>query len=312
MKDAGFKGVLGPRDVGHLFESAGVELSSGIDESDARQIGRRLTADAVLYGHGSKFVMKSKSVATDNPEVLVGIDLYLLDVGSNSVNWVYSTRLYSTVKNYIVDLSKLSLDASRTLLASGSVIPVTSEAECWDKQKIALNLSGVKIAPKVAKKSAVASKVQPKAVSSLGNKKATTAPRLAKTKPIAKPAKKVAVKRLAPLKPTVLRKLFDGRSSRLAGSAVAAVVSLGKKLNSYPKTAKFVFEGHVDATANNSGDFWVSAQQAGKLRDEVVKRYPNLKGRIEIAAKGGKSPLVPNINKRSRQRNHRIEIRSAR
>ena len=96
-------------------------------------------------------------------------------------------------------------------------------------------------------------------------------------------------------KPLVVRKVFDGRSSRINTSANANVSDLGKALSAFPASSKFVFEGHVDATANNSGDFWVSAQQTGKLRDEVIRQNPSLKDRIEISAKGGKSPLVPNI-----------------
>ncbi len=105
-----------------------------------------------------------------------------------------------------------------------------------------------------------------------------------------------------------MRGLYKERGLERLPGTEGQIVALGRAMATYDPRAQFLFEGHVDASARSSADFWLAAQRASRVREWVVEKYPGLKGRIRVTAKGGTEPAVPNINQTSRERNRRIEI----
>jgi len=219
LMNSGFRATLGPRDVKGLFESVGLQLPLNINQNSALHIGRKLEADGVLYGHISKYPLQDKLAPTKNPDLWLGIDLYLVDIKERSIVWIYSTRIYTSKKNYLNDLSKLSGDISQTLLATSGELMVVNKSQCWDRPKIALNLSrggDLSVKTKVNLKSKKAGR----------RKQATKKASLPTKKVILKGKAKSFYATLVKNKPVTLKKLFTGRKDQWNPKQVSVLSSL--------------------------------------------------------------------------------------
>lgn len=299
----GLEGTIGPRDSEALFEMAGLQTPTNFNQKQAVKIGKLFNAEAILYGSFMKLPMVS-SAPTKDVELLLGVDLYLVDLISNSITWIYTTRFYSREQQYLTELAKLASEISQSLLASGRDLRVNSKHSCWDKNKI---ITGLRLEAASFAKTPTAEVTAPVAA-----KPTTPEP----GKPV-KPAVVVPqlagdagvyLKQLSGGETLQLQGMYDGRSTILLEKSKSKVEALGKAMMALPPKTQFMLEGHVDESDNGADDFWVSAQQASKIRDSLTGSFPGLSGRLQISSKGGNNPIMPNINQKSREKNRRIQV----
>jgi outer membrane protein OmpA-like peptidoglycan-associated protein len=132
----------------------------------------------------------------------------------------------------------------------------------------------------------------------------------APTAPSATPAKPaLAAVALSPadLKAIARAIRFEAGSSRIDAASRAAVEKLAAGLEAAPELRVQV-AGHTADHGDRDKDVRLSKKRADAVRDLLVKRgiAPD---RIETAGFGPDKPLVPNVTRRGRERNERLEIR---
>jgi outer membrane protein OmpA-like peptidoglycan-associated protein len=101
---------------------------------------------------------------------------------------------------------------------------------------------------------------------------------------------------------------FNGRTSNLSKKGLLFLSRLAKVLMLIGPGYKSVFESHVDATDNLKEDMALSLSRVSKIKRFLLRYSFFTSDTVEIKAKGGQVPLIPNVNKRSRMRNRRIEL----
>ncbi len=292
LVNAGARATLAPRDVLLFFKQAKLELPEIMSMEDAFYYGGLFHADSVIFGHVAKLALADDVNNPKNPAMLMGVDLYLLNVKENNVTWVYSSRFYTSKESYVTDLSKFSKDISKTLLANYVGKGSASGKSCWDEAEIVANLRAV-------------DKWQPSSQAEAASASSKVAPQ--PQVQLSKGAERIYQSLLAK-KVVKLGGLFKGRSSRLLEARKMQLRIIGEAMAALPASSQFMIEGHIDATDDSNNDFWISAQQINKVRELLHSDFNSLKGRLQIRTKAGTNPLVPNINQKSREKNRRILI----
>jgi outer membrane protein OmpA-like peptidoglycan-associated protein len=272
------------------FKAASLPLPQGIDETQALLLANAFSAQAVIYGTFFKLPLHNARTPSENNDLLVGADLQLLETDSKSIAWLYSSRFYTSQQEYMVDLARLAKEMTANMLTRQASSTSERDRDCWDKDAIVAVLKQGIQEPEIAK--------QPQ-----------------KEKPTAQPKQSELIgqaaaffKRLQGGGELTLHGLFDGRSSLLTTASTSSTKALVQALLAMPPQFEFVLEGHVDESKSSSDDFWVSAQQVNKLKDQLVSEHEVLGSRLHVSSKGGSQPLVPNINRKSRDRNRRIVV----
>jgi outer membrane protein OmpA-like peptidoglycan-associated protein len=305
LQNKGLEATMGPRDVDHLFDLAGVASPVGVNQQQAVKLGKIFAAQAVIYGNFNKIPMGPTNPAAPQAPYLVIADLYLLDISSNSIGWIYSSRLYTDNKSYLDDLGKLSRNITESLLANGHGVELASKSTCWDRSKIVASLNTE--IPRVVKSAepvALSTNSAPKNIETKIEAKKTSTLSAVKLSP----ASNAMFSKLSTYEALSLSSLFDQRTTIISKNQQNSFKNLSEAMMAMPLSTQFSLEGHVDDSGNSADDFWVSAQQVNKLRDLLIEAAPGLDGRIQISSKGGSTPLVPNLNQKSRSKNRRIII----
>ena len=295
---AGLKDTMGPKQVSQLFDASSRQSPRTFAYQEALQFGKIVGASGIIYGHNSKLFLRSPLAERGDQNILLGLSVYLIDVESGAVSWTYSTTVTSNEKNYLVDLAALAKEMTQAMIVTNSDIS-GAEGACWQEEDLRNRLArfygGTQSSPVPAKKVV-------KAISQTNHY-------AAKPVEFTKKSQNDYYKALLDNKRLPLQSLFRSRSTSFASYHKDLLNDLIVVLNAIPKDRSVLIEAHTDATEDFSNDFWVSAKQAEALGNFFVAKVPTLKGRIQTSSKGGKEPLVPNINKKSRQKNRRLYLK---
>ena len=100
---------------------------------------------------------------------------------------------------------------------------------------------------------------------------------------------------------------FRGRSPVLAPGSKKVLDALGEVLSAYPGI-RIKLEVHTDASGNSAVDKRVTLEQAKYLFQYLVSKFHISPNRVEYQAMGSDYPLLPNISRRNRELNRRVEI----
>ncbi len=100
---------------------------------------------------------------------------------------------------------------------------------------------------------------------------------------------------------------FRGRTTTLDDKSIAILNALGEVLKNYPGV-RLKIEVHTDASGNAAADRKLTEMQARYIFQYLVSRFNISPNRIEIQPMGSDYPLLPNISRRNRELNRRVEI----
>lgn len=100
---------------------------------------------------------------------------------------------------------------------------------------------------------------------------------------------------------------FAGRSTKLVIQSEALLHTLGELMRG-TQNLRLQVEVHTDAGRNTEADFRLTQKQATVVAKRLRKRWELPEGRLEPVGRGSGSPIQPNISRRSRETNRRVEI----
>lgn len=277
------------------------------DPEALRQLRSELGIDAVVIGSVSEYWY------TDDPEVYrdkqpsVALSVRMVDTASTRTLWrVTASRTPSSASSHIRMLTSVAADLTRDIAENlKQKLPEGGWTADPDWRKPVC-----KFEQRLARQDVPGERPQPAAtpVVSAPEKRpaATKAP-----VELNADAKKL-VERLKRGEPFVLRGVgFEYQTTDLKPSSNAALESLAQILQAWPD---LVIE--VIAHSDNAGDpdelQSLTLKQAEKIRAVLSSDYGIAPSQIVVRGRGGAEPLLPNINRRNRQINRRVEIRLVR
>ncbi|GEM_PF-4571261 len=100
---------------------------------------------------------------------------------------------------------------------------------------------------------------------------------------------------------------FIDRSSRLTPESYQTLDALGEVLVDNP-SIRLRIECHTDLSGNSALDRKVTEDQAKVLFQYLISRFNISPNRLQVIGKGSDYPLLPNISRRNRQLNRRVEV----
>lgn len=116
------------------------------------------------------------------------------------------------------------------------------------------------------------------------------------------------VNRLKRGEPFVFRGVgFEYRETTLADGSEKELEKLGNLLSAYPELVVKVIK-HTDARGDPDELRNLTERQADAIRERLVEEYGVASEQVRIEGRGGDEPLLPNINRRNRQINRRVEL----
>lgn len=121
-------------------------------------------------------------------------------------------------------------------------------------------------------------------------------------------AAKALVDRLQRGEPFVLRGVgFDFESHELTPESEAVLATVGELLRAYPDLSIAAI-AHTDNMGDPDELQSLSLKYAETIRDVLMQKQGAAAPQIVVRGRGGAEPLLPNINRRNRQINRRIEL----
>ncbi len=270
----GANGILGPREMVQLFKQVRDPLPPSIDPYWAKLIGQRLNLDAIIFGSISQIPLLRDPGAQ---ELHVNVEVYLLDLKSGEMRWAFSLKEAMPADDYVRRLSLYSEEMAESLLRGRGRKARFGKSNCWARKPVAMT-------------------------------------KLAEQKPKAEPIV-LADKELKTLNQLLDSQgyvlgadAFEGRFDRLTKGIIPFLRTLSRILQSKNVMGKRLHIGsHLDGTDNTANDLRLS-----KMRAEAIERYLTSQGinseMIMAKGFGGTKPLVPNINRRSRNLNRRTTL----
>jgi outer membrane protein OmpA-like peptidoglycan-associated protein len=268
----GARGILGPRDVDQLFRTAGETLPPTIDPYWAREIGQKLKVDGVVFGAMARIPILSSST-TAQDELQMNIDAYFMETKTGEIRWVYGVKEVAPSEAFVTRLGEHSDRMVQSLLADRTSGMPFGKADCW-------------------------AKLEPKAVD-------TPAP--APIAALTESQKKILKDLTAPNGFLLKAEVFSERSDQLSKNTIPLLRDIGAALNSPESPRRIRIAAHVDGTDDSAKDL-----QLSKSRAEAIKNYLEKLGvdasRLKAVGFGGTKPVLPNINRRSRLMNRRVEL----
>ncbi|HLG21140.1 MAG TPA: OmpA family protein [Bdellovibrionota bacterium] len=269
----GARGIVGPRDVDQLFRTAGEPLPPTIDPYWAAEIGRKLKVDGVIFGALSRIPIW-RGTKADKDELQMNIDSYYLDAKTGEIRWVYGAKEVTPGDHFVARLGQHSDMMVKSLLSQHSDRSEFGKPDCWAKPE-----------PK------------PLAVAPTP----TPVPSLTENQ------KRILKELTAPNGLLIKAEAFSERSEQLSKEAVSILRDVGAALKSPEAPTNVRIAAHVDGTEDSASDLRLSKNRAEAIKDYLEKLGVEDR-RMKAVGFGSTKPIVPNINRRSRMMNRRVEL----
>ncbi len=258
-----------------ISESTDDKLPPGPTNLQLAKYGRKLKLGAILYGN----VLDYRYRVTGNGVIVpvVSFSAKLIDTGTGRIVW---TGLASVVGGLNID----SLTSLLRKIVDGMILDIErrsgkANVRCEASKAVWALLE--KISPETGKKK------QEKSLS---------------------PEASTIYNMILTRKKFILEGLrFKGRTVTLEPGANKILDALGEVLRAYPEI-RLKIEVHTDASGNAAVDKNLTLQQAKFLFQYLITKFHISPNRIEYQSMGSDYPLLPNISRRNRELNRRVEV----
>lgn len=294
----GREGLIYPKEIRAIYKQLKVEYPDVPNSSYASKFGNSVGADSVVWGSLSFRTIVEKEGEVEVESRLISVEAFLIKSKTREVNWFYDTKKITTSEATIKTLANISSEMKYGLLRKTSSDTARDPKACFKSalaQRLATFLA-VPVRPTQRKEKeqvrADIAEVRKEKELKLNEEEMSVFNKLKKNKSL----------NLDGLK-------FDGRTQNISKDGILYLSRLVKVLMAIGKNQKFVFESHVDATNDTADDMQLSLARVRNVKSYLLK-YPFFNTDIvEIKAKGGQVPIMPNLNERSREKNRRIILK---
>ena len=294
-----------------------------MDPGQAVELGQALNADAVLIGTVTDFWYRSLD---SKPEVSMA--LRIVDVKTQKVVYVASAfyepqfisngpvLLTAAAKSVaddllgplLVNIAPRDLGTSRCGLPDSNQ-PVMAAAPA---PRVAPVVKVVEPPPPPVQSIEITEPVPSPATApvSLAIVTPEPAPKPVAAEPVMTPAVFRLIRRMDDLKNFVVDDIvfeLDKTSFAKTSGHVAFLQTLGGAMQSKPEI-RIRFESHTDGLGDPDFNRQLSEQRSVVLKQHLVAKHGIAPSRIETAGHGGDHPLLPNINRKNREANRRVEL----
>ncbi len=293
----GFKGIIYPDEINKAYKTAKSDYPETVNPSYAANIANVIGSDAAVWGNivYRKIVEGEGELKQDIR--LISVEAFLVDARSREIKWYYDSKKTAPGQSTIRKLAQISSEMKWGLLRNTSHGIERSEAVClkrnFENKLLAFLTSG-----EMQEQKRKSTDLDKKSISSikirLNDQEKKLYSRLAK-------GERITLSGLA----------FNGRTSNISKEGILYLNSLTRVLMALGKGYKFTFESHVDATDSMAGDMSLSLDRVIKVKEFLLRYSFFNSDTVEIKAMGGQIPLLPNISKRSRVKNRRVELKAS-
>jgi len=296
-------GVVERTEVQKFIEAVGLTIPKEIDLVFARQVGELLGVDAVLLGSVTEFWYRNARQKFSEEEPIVGASFKLVDVKSGEILWSssYTRTSYDILLTQRDPLNRIAQIVAENATYTLHEIPLPSgkiETPCASGWKT--------VAQKKLKLAQGSDSTGTTAITKPAPQK--TQPVKPAPPPLTDPADIALSKQLVSGKSVIMRDIkFKGNTSTLEESSLPYIDRLGRILQSRPDLTIRI-DAHTDPFGSEDECVTLTAEQANVIRNYLISKYKIEQERIQSKGFGSSIPLMPNITKRGREMNRRIEI----
>jgi len=273
----GMRGVLGPLELIELFKKANDPLPPATDPYWAREVGRKLNVDAVLFGTIAQIPV-SRRPDNEIEDMNVNIDAYLMDVKTGEIRWSFGTKEQVESAELTTLVSKRADEMTGVLLQDTGGRGVFGKRDCWSAPPLKPPVTAV-----------------------------VRTPEPATDVTLTKGQLQLLAKVTSPEGLILPATHFESRTGRLTKESIQSLRDLGVVMLSGRNPGKILIAGHLDATEDLGKDLALSKQRAEAVRMYLTKMgvAPQL---LQAVGYGGSRPVMPNMNEKSRRMNRRTEV----
>ena len=284
------EGIIYPKEIKRAYDEAGAVLPYQVDRLYAADVGKVIGCDAVVWGDLSYRAIWEGEGEAARELRLISVQAFLVIPGTGDVKWYYDTKKTTPEENTVKTLGQVSTEMKWGLLRGLDAQADIFKGSCFKSQlhkRLSVFLKGAEYKAAQAVKKPEAKTQYPLSVE-----------------------EKEIHDSLMSGKSLVLRQIgFTERDTELSKQGIVFLGSLSKVVKNVGDGYKFVFTGHVDATADTAADMSISLDRVKNIKRVLVNLFGIDPEVIGIRALGGQKPILPNVTERSRQKNHRIELK---
>ncbi len=296
-------GVAERTEVQRFIEAVGLTVPQEIDATFARKIGELMNVDAVLMGSVTEFWYRNARQKFSEEEPIVGAGFKLIDVKTGEVLWSssYTRTSYDILLTQRDPLNRIAQIVAEKATFSLHKIPLPSgkiELNCADGWKTVAQKK-LDVA-KTIKKTEQTAGATPVAQQSM--------PLDRQPPPLTDPEAIALSKQFVKGKSIIMRGIkFSGNTTVLEQGSYVYLDRIGKILQSR-RDIKIRIDAHSDPFGTEEECLSLTNEQANTIRNYLITKYSIQGERITSKGFGSSIPLMPNITKRGREMNRRIEI----
>jgi len=299
----GFDSIFYPREIRKGYDYLLAEFPKSVDKNYGIEFGKALGGEYTLWGTVDYHTIVEIRTEGEQRIHFVSIEAFLLNNGNGDINWYYDSKKEIKGDDYMKAFASISAEMTWGLLREKQILSyINPDAECVkegyvEKMKAHFIASKVPIGKQdEVNQTKSAEADTSKAVPEISDEKLSLD--LQKIYDALARGEKVALSGVK----------FDGRTPNISKNGILYLNNAAKVFKSFGKDYKFKFEGHVDGTADTAGDMTLSLGRVRNVKGFLVEYAGIPDEKIEITAFGGQVPILPNINKRNRNKNKRIEV----
>lgn len=293
-------GVAERTEVERFIEAVGLTVPQEIDPTFARRIGELMNVDAVLIGSVTEFWYRNARQKFSEEEPIVGAGFKLIDVKTGEVLWSssYTRTSYDILLTQRDPLNRIAQIVAEKATFALHEIPLPSgkiELNCVDGWKT--------VAQKKLEVAKITNKINtPKPVAHQNPPSIQQPPKLTDPQAIA------LSKQFVKGKSIIMREIkFRGNTAVLEQGSYEYLDRIGKIVQSRPDI-KIRIDAHSDPFGTEEECISLTNNWANTIRNYLITKYSLQQDRIVSKGFGSSIPLMPNITKRGREMNRRIEV----
>jgi outer membrane protein OmpA-like peptidoglycan-associated protein/TolB-like protein len=303
-------GVAERTEVQRFIDTVGLVVPQEIDATFARKIGEMMNVDAVLVGAVTEFWYRNARQKFSEEEPIVGAGFKLIDVKTGEVLWSssYTRTSYDILLTQRDPLNRIAQIVAEKATFSLHEIPLPSgkiELNCADgwktvaqkKLEVTQQAEGqTKTTRKTEQTTAMTPAVQ------------RNQPVVQQPPPLTDPEAIALSKQFVRGKSIIMREIkFQGNTSVLEQGSYVYLDRIGKILQSR-SDIKIRIDAHSDPFGSEEECLALTNNWANTIRNYLITKYSIPEDRVSAKGFGSSLPLMPNVTKRGREMNRRIEI----
>lgn len=298
-------GVVERSEVERFLDAIGLTVPKELDLTFAKKAGELMGVDGVIVGSVTEFWYRNARDRFSEEEPIVGANFKLIDVKTGDVLWSasYTRTSYDILLTQRDPLNRIAQIVAENATYSLHKIPLPSgkiELACADGWRT--------IAQKKLELAKTAQRTDQQSQNLGIVTKPSQNPVAPTPPPLTDPQAIALAKKFVKGKSIIMREIkFQGNTLNLEKGAYAHLDRIGKILQSKPDL-RIRIDAHSDPFGTPEECESLTEQWAKVIKDFLVTRYNIPEGRISTKGFGSSLPLMPNITKRGREMNRRIEI----